>query len=91
MISNYQNYAKFGCFRNQLQSEKQLTAVYEFINDAEELKSHDFTSGYIHEYTLPNNCKYNIIKMTISGEMYKGEFNGPIILGNVINSIKLVK
>lgn len=88
---DYRMYGEAGWARNQLQSEKQLTAVYEFINDAEELKSQDFTSGYIYEYTLPNDCEYNIVKMTISGEMYKGKFGGPIILGNVINSIKLVK
>lgn len=50
---NYRMYGEGGWARNHFQSEKQLTAVYEFINDVENLKSRDFTSSFILDYTLP--------------------------------------
>jgi hypothetical protein len=64
-----------------------LTAVYmsekDARNEADDIMTRD---------EIPPNLKRNFLEMTLSGDLYKGDFEGtPVILGNYIDSIKLIK
>jgi hypothetical protein len=84
-LGYYNAYMPGKCMSNDIQAKLHLTAVFVDLKNAIELIKDDFLPN--RHYKLPNNCKYNIIKMTVSGDLYNGLFSGDIILGNVINSV----
>jgi hypothetical protein len=75
---------------NYKQCDSRLTAVLKFKHNAEMLLDNLFADSEL--FILPKDCKFNIIQMTVGGNLYRGTY-GPcdIILGNIVKSIKLKK
>ena len=84
-LGDYKAYMPGEWMSNSVQYKNHLTAVFVDLRDAIELIKDDFLPN--KNYELPKNCKYNIIEMTVSGDLYGGKYSGDIILGNVINSV----
>lgn len=78
---------------NYVQSDHRLSGVFERCDNAVSsvLRRVYFDANQSSNF-INDECKINIVKMTISGDLYKGEFcDNAIILGNFILKVKTTK
>lgn len=85
----YSNDLLHGAIHNELQHEKRLTGLFEKMSSA----LHDLSIfSEWNSKKLISGSKYNIVKMTLSGDIYNGIYDeNEIQLGNNIDSISIVK
>lgn len=78
-----------GYWHNYNQSKYKLTAVIKDLRDVKNECQRFANSPY--NSPLPVGCKFNIVKVTLSGDIYSGEFDDNYVeLGNYIKSINVV-
>lgn len=86
-------YLMKGSEYNDMQSSYRLSGIFEKCNNAIlPILLRVYDDSRHNSIFKDNGCKLNIVKMKISGNLYRGEFCGnAIILGDTITEIKTTK